>query len=494
MGPREESASASASASSPTSGGHDQLVPVTVPYDTLYRSLEADNAYFDSLVDLVPARLYIGGHTGDEAYNPKYKKGQAKESKESRRARNKVARRRKFHPTTAETTLEAKRRKAREEEEDDDDSDDEDEDEEGGTGTGTGTGRKGRKAREGGRSKAGSWTGDEVEGKEGAAAAAADPTSPPSSLSPLPEGGSDRIEALRARLRAKIAAKAAGHGGRLGGGGASSAMGSSPDAVSKRAARRAEKVRRIEEAKRRAGKTGSTRVGESGSGAARRVTMPSRDLGGSVVNAGRSEGEGGAGGGISGVDFGGIAGLIRPGGHQDNRSLALKGKKKSLDRLLAEAEKKRDRLRELRGGTEEDKEKLRRIQWGDTLREATGERVRDDPALIKKAMRRKAKAKAKSARAWESRVDKVDEAKRERQKIRSHNLTQRVKGGTDGANLSRKRINDQEDKDKAEAKQTKRMRSGPYSGKEGRAGFEGKKTGFINDAKGKPKAGGGKAQ
>ena len=51
-----------------------------------------------------------------------------------------------------------------------------------------------------------------------------------------------------------------------------------------------------------------------------------------------------------------------------------------------------------------------------------------------------------------------------------------------------------EDKDKAEAKQTKRMRSGPYSGKEGRAGFEGKKTGFINDAKGKPKAGGGKAQ
>jgi hypothetical protein len=37
---------------------------------------------------MIPTKFYISGQTGDD-YNPKYYKGQSKESKEARRARNK---------------------------------------------------------------------------------------------------------------------------------------------------------------------------------------------------------------------------------------------------------------------------------------------------------------------------------------------------------------------------------------------------------------------
>ena len=74
----------------------------------LLSELLSHNAYFDSLVNMIPARLYIAGASGDDAYNPKYGKGQHEESKEARRARNKIAKREKFDPSKMETTLETK--------------------------------------------------------------------------------------------------------------------------------------------------------------------------------------------------------------------------------------------------------------------------------------------------------------------------------------------------------------------------------------------------
>ena len=219
--------------------------------------------------------------------------------------------------------------------------------------------------------------------------------------------------------------------------------------------------------------------------------MSDAELGGTVVNTGRGAKSTSREEDLAGVDFGGIAGLSKKATYLDNKSLAKSGgKKKSLDRLLADAEKKRDRLQELKAGTEEDKEKAMRIQWGDTLKEATGERVRDDPALIRKAMKRKAKKKAKSAKAWEARTEQLKDAKDQKQKIRSHNLEKRKLGGTVAANLSKKRIATEEDKD-TEGKKEKRPRLGPYAGAgaggKSRAGFEGKRQAFINEAKPKGK-------
>uniref|UniRef100_A0A7S4EP19 Ribosomal RNA-processing protein 14 N-terminal domain-containing protein n=1 Tax=Pseudo-nitzschia australis TaxID=44445 RepID=A0A7S4EP19_9STRA len=78
-------------------------------YHDLLKDLTEHNLYFDELVDAIPSKLYIEGQSGDD-YNPKYFKGQAKESKEARRARNKQSKRAKFDPAMAETTTQMKQR------------------------------------------------------------------------------------------------------------------------------------------------------------------------------------------------------------------------------------------------------------------------------------------------------------------------------------------------------------------------------------------------
>ena len=101
--------------------------------------------------------------------------------------------------------------------------------------------------------------------------------------------------------------------------------------------------------------------------------------------------------------------------------------------------------------------------------------------LLKKAIKRKAKKKAKSQEAWNSRVEQTKEKIDERQKIRTHNIKQRAIGGTTGANLSKKRIKDDDNENGGEEggkDKKKRPRLGPYS--KSRAGFEGKKADFIN--------------
>jgi len=76
---------------------------------------------------------------------------------------------------------------------------------------------------------------------------------------------------------------------------------------------------------------------------------------------------------------------------------------------------------------------------------------------------------------------------KERQQIRRHNLDQRKLGGKAGANLSRKRIGNEDgdadgDKNGEALNDKKRRRMGPHADKT-RAGFEGKKKGFINKDK-----------
>jgi hypothetical protein len=176
------------------------------------------------------------------------------------------------------------------------------------------------------------------------------------------------------------------------------------------------------------------------------------------------------------LDFGRLAGLnvsTKGGNYQKaNKSLANMGKSKNLQKLLADAETKKQRLEDLKSSDkEQDKTKFANIQWGDAIKEATGERVKDDPAKLKKALKRQAAKKTKSAKAWKSRTETIKQNTDQRQKIRQHNLTKRKEGGSTAANLSSKRIATDEDK-----KDTKKPRS--------RAGFEGRKQEFLNKNKG----------
>lgn len=261
-----------------------------------------------------------------------------------------------------------------------------------------------------------------------------DEEDPPSSMS--------RIEALRAKLHAKLAEKRAQRP-------------TDPNAVSKRAARRAEKAKRQEDAKSRramtkvSDRTKQYKISES-------AATKESDL--------------------QGLDFGKLAGLnATPKNFANNKSLSNINKKKNLQKMLADAEAKKQKLDELKKGSEEEKAKAQEMAWSAALKEAGGERIKDDPTKLKKALKRKEAKKAKSAKAWKSRMEQTKSKMDERQQIRNHNLNKRKVGGATGANLSNKRIVDKEAEE--EEKKTRK----------GRAGFEGKKQGFLNNQKGKKK-------
>jgi len=341
----------------------------------LLKELQDHNAFFDELVDMIPAKLYIAGNTGDDKYNPKYYKGQHKESKEARRARNKASKRQKFDPEQSETTSQAQERLA-----------------------------------------------------------PARPTPPPSS------GGNSRIEELRIKLHAKLAEK-------------SSQRPSDPNVVSKRAARRAEKQRRKEEAKK---KRAMSQVKDASK---KNFTMEKKSASRDIADD------------LETLDFGKLAGLNPSPKHfKNNKALANLNKGKNLEKLLADAEQKKQRLEELKRGNEEEKAKAKHLLWGDTLKEASGERVKDDPAKLRKELKRKVAKKQKSTKAWKSRMEQSKEKMDDRQRVRKHNLDKRKLGGAAGANLSKKRIADEEGGD--EEKKGRRRLS--------RAGFEGKKQEFLN--------------
>lgn len=410
--------------------------------NAVLHDLANHNDFFDELVDSIPAKLYVSGNTGDDKYNPKYRKGQHKESKEARRARNKASYATKFDPAARKTTREEKILK---EAEDFAMSDDDDDDEMDPTMPQQDT---------------------EMETEE----ESPPPSSPPSSSSEtttsIPDPGSSKIEQLRAKLRAKLEERRSQRPG---------SQGQSDTMVSKRAARRAEKQKRIELAKRKKA-SGSTQTGRTKNG---KVSLVTKDLGGSTINSA----DGSKMDDLAGIDFGGISGLkeLDKNYGSSNKSLKNMGKKKSLERLLEEAEAKKKRLKELKAsGDTEDKEKAKKMEWGDALKAASGDQTKDaDPTLLKKAIKRKAKKKAKSQDAWKSRMEQTKEKMDERQKIRSHNIGKRAIGGIAGANLSKKRIaEDDKEADGADGKK-KRARLGPHSGKS-RAGFEGKKQDFIN--------------
>ena len=290
-----------------------------------------------------------------------------------------------------------------------------------------------------------------------------------------------RIEMLRAKLHAKMSEKRAAAGISVESQAAVDT--SSPALVSKRAARRAEKMKRKQAAQQRNQKK-STSTAEKNSEPQRVINM-----GGSTYNAPTSSTSGkaskkSAAEDLATIDFQSLAGLKpKMDAAFNDKSLnpKLANKKKSLEKLLADAEKKQQRLKELKASSDkEDREKAQNIEWGEALKTAEGKNLRKttDPKLIKKEMKKRAKKKAASAKTWGDRVDQVKEQKDKRQQIRSHNLDARKQGGSLAANLSSKRIKGADD-DEEKNDKGKRRRLGPHS-ERNRAGFEGKKQGFIN--------------
>jgi len=395
-------------------------------HQSLLADLKEDNFFFDQLVDMVPAKLYIAGQSGDD-YNPKYFKGQSKESKEARRAKNKQSKRAKFDPAQAETTTQAKQRL------------------EGGFAMPQKPSMKQQPK---------SSVPSSAPASTSASTTASATTKASDTSTNSNNDKKSRIEALREKLHAKLAEK---RGNRP----------VDPGSVSKRAARRAEKKKRQEEAIRR-NKKKATSNAEKNSGSNKRLKLSSPGAGTADPSVDLAQ-----------VDFGRLTGMNPVGNgnyNEVNKALKNLSKSKNLEKMLADAESKKQRLEELKKSHKpEDKERAANIAWGDAIKEATGERVKDDPSKIKKALKRKASKKLKSAKAWKTRLDSTQQQMDERQKIRNHNLSRRKVGGSAGANLSSKRIETDTTKTGGDEKTKSRRLS--------RAGFEGKKQEFLNKKK-----------
>jgi hypothetical protein len=409
---------------------------VAVSSQQLLQELSEHNDFFDMIVDMIPKKLYIAGNSGDDFNPSKYYKKQNTTSKEARRAQAKASKRRKLDPSKAETTVEAKARL-------------ENADRDGKT-TATRLPQKRNSL------KVGQTPAPDADVTAETTAVTTTDTDTTTAGTAVVSPKQSRIEALQAKLHAKIVAK---QGLRP--------SNNNPDQVSKRAGRRAEKQRRKDEATKRK-KTGTSKTSDTTTGTNANATNYKISSSAADNNPAQD---------LAALDFGRLAGLntaSKDNYQKANKSLANLSKSKNLEKMLADAEAKRQKLEELKKGSEQDQAKFKTMQWSDTFKEADGQRVKDDPSKLKKALKRKVAKKTKSQKAWKSRVEQTSNSKDERQKIRTHNLTARKEGGKIGASLSKKRIVEKEVKE----------------GRLSRAGFEGRKQEFLNGKS--PKEGGGK--
>jgi hypothetical protein len=317
------------------------MPPQHIDAKSIIGDIEQHNEYFDNLVDIIPANVYVVDTSNNQStyHQSKHQKKQGKDSKEAKkaeakRAKAKIGKLKKFDPAQQEST---RAKKMRVENAEDDDSDND--------------------------SMEGIQFQDNHEEEQ------EDHKSPKGSNGSKPNKSKSsahqsRIEDLRSKLRAKLEERKSN----------SVTNSTSNTMVSKRAARRAEKKKKIEMTKKRQAQSkvsgGSTVTGKFGVASIKIV----QDLGGSKINAESKPKD--VVDDLVGIDLGGIAGLkddlLTKGKYSAvNKSLKNMGKKKSLERLLEEAEAKKERLRQLKASDDiEDKEKAKKIEWGDALKAA----------------------------------------------------------------------------------------------------------------------------
>lgn len=178
------------------------------------------------------------------------------------------------------------------------------------------------------------------------------------------------------------------------------------------------------------------------------------------------------------------------------------GKVARLQRLLKEAEQKRERLTTLMASKDETQQaKARAEQWNDVLTVAAGgkallvstighnvghETTRAEQR-IKKALKKREKKKEKSAKEWNERLRNVDDEQKARLDKREENIKlkkQRHLGKTskeDAAEVTGRKGSGRFNESISQGKPSDSNNSKPISGNH-RAGFEGKKSSgkFLN--------------
>eukprot|EP01116_Phalansterium_solitarium_P025403 TRINITY_DN9706_c0_g1_i1.p1 TRINITY_DN9706_c0_g1~~TRINITY_DN9706_c0_g1_i1.p1 ORF type:complete len:442 (-),score=143.35 TRINITY_DN9706_c0_g1_i1:171-1496(-) len=148
---------------------------------------------------------------------------------------------------------------------------------------------------------------------------------------------------------------------------------------------------------------------------------------------------------------------------------AKKKKKASTEELLKRAQQHKLLIDQIKG-TEEGEQLMKRDAFKSMFAKAQGEKVKDNPALLKKTLKREQKQKKKSSAAWAERKSLEKKSQKERQEKRQKNIDEKR----------------QKNKDRRMGKKSPAKPKGPR-----RPGFEGRKKGFLNKKGGAQKGGGG---
>lgn len=149
-------------------------------------------------------------------------------------------------------------------------------------------------------------------------------------------------------------------------------------------------------------------------------------------------------------------------------------KKQRLERMLETAEKKRERLQELRNSGEAGKERAKSEQWNDIISAASGKEG-IDVNRVKKALKRREQTKVKSAKEWNKRTKAVESHEKDKIASREANITARKE-----SKLGMPPPAEDKDKESSNKKKEGRNKTAALSNRK-RAGFEGKtNAGFLN--------------
>lgn len=102
-------------------------------------------------------------------------------------------------------------------------------------------------------------------------------------------------------------------------------------------------------------------------------------------------------------------------------------KAKNYSKLLAKAEAHKKKLETLKT---EDAEKAKKMKeehsWKHAMEKAEGVKQFDDPKLLKKAMKKREKEKARSKKQWKDRTDYQKKQTEEKQKVRKKHIQERI--------------------------------------------------------------------
>lgn len=98
-------------------------------------------------------------------------------------------------------------------------------------------------------------------------------------------------------------------------------------------------------------------------------------------------------------------------------------------KLLNKLEKQNEKLKHLEaeGDTEKAKIIKEKTAWKTALQKAEGIKVKDDPNLLKKSVRKEIEKKRKSKKKWDARNEKVKQQQQEKQAKRMENIQARKK-------------------------------------------------------------------